>query len=103
VVNLVSASTLTSAAFGKLHFITGTSANFTTTLPTPGGNAGKLMGFVVGKPANASKLYTLTTPAGVIGSRNASIIMWAGESVLLSSNGVDWQILEAHQIPLIRK
>ena len=45
VVNLTAASVLTAAAFGKLHFITGTAA-FTTTLPTPVGNAGKTMAFI---------------------------------------------------------
>ncbi|MDI2076042.1 MULTISPECIES: hypothetical protein [Bradyrhizobium] len=98
VVNLTAASTLTTAAFGKLHFITGTAA-FTTTLPTPVGNAGKMFAFLVGNAANATKLFTLTTPAGAIGRSGASIIMWANESVLLRSNGTDWDVLQSKQIP----
>ncbi|MET3995052.1 hypothetical protein ABID65_006718 [Bradyrhizobium sp. S3.9.2] len=98
VVNLTAASTLTSAAFGKLHFITGAAA-FTTTLPTPVGNAGKLIGFVVGNAASATKTFTLTTPAGAIGRSGASIVMWTNESVLLRSNGADWQVLQAKQLP----
>ncbi|MFZ5692460.1 MAG: hypothetical protein ACOY5F_14520 [Pseudomonadota bacterium] len=102
VVGLNASSTLTSAAFGKLHFLTG-GANFTTTLPTPVGNTGKLIAFLVGKAANASKLYTITTPAGVIGRSGASIVMWANESVLLRSNGTDWEVVQAKQIPFVGK
>lgn len=102
VVNLTSASTLTSAAFGKLHLITGVTA-FTTTLPTPVGNAGKMMAFIVGPAASATKLFTLLTPAGSIGRSGSSIVMWADESVLLRSNGVDWQVLEAKQHPFLGK
>lgn len=98
VVGLNAASTLTSAAFGKLHFITG-AANFITTLPTPVGNTGKLIALLVAKPASASKLYTIATPAGVIGRSGASIVMWANESVLLRSNGTDWEVLQSKQIP----
>lgn len=94
VVNLTAASALTASAFGKLHFLTGTTVNFTTTLPTPVGNAGKVIGFIVGSNTEASKLYTLTTPAGAIGRSGASIVMWANESVLLRSNGVNWQVLK---------
>ncbi|UPK31816.1 hypothetical protein IVB18_26160 [Bradyrhizobium sp. 186] len=103
VVNLTAASALTASAFGKLHFLTGTTVNFTTTLPTPVGNAGKVIGFIVGSNTEASKLYTLTTPAGAIGRSGASIVMWANESVLLRSNGVNWQVLEAKQIPFLGK
>ncbi|WP_035675118.1 hypothetical protein [Bradyrhizobium liaoningense] len=100
VVNLTSASTLTSAAFGKLHLITGVTA-FTTTLPTAVGNAGKMMAFIVGPAASATKLFTLSTPAGSIGRSGSSIVMWASESVLLRSNGADWQVLEGKQHPFI--
>lgn len=100
VVNLTAASTLTASAFGKLHFITGTAA-FATTLPTPVGNAGKLIGFIVGAVASASKLFTLTTPAGAIGRSGSSIVMWANESVLLRSNGSDWEVLQSKQIPFV--
>ncbi|UGX98713.1 hypothetical protein G6321_00027810 [Bradyrhizobium barranii subsp. barranii] len=100
VISLTAASTLTSAAFGRLHFITGTAA-FTTTLPTPVGNAGKMIGFLVGKAASATKLFTLTTPAGLIGRMTGAIVMWANESVLLRSNGTDWEVLSAKQIPFV--
>lgn len=101
VVNLTAASTLTSAAFGKLHFITGTSANYTTTLPSPVSNAGKMIGFLVGNPASSTKLYTIATPAGNIGRSGSSIVMWANESVLLRSNGADWEVLQSKQIPFV--
>jgi hypothetical protein len=102
VISLTVASTLTTAAFGRLHFITGTAA-FTTTLPTPVGNAGKMIGFLVGNAANATKLFTLTTPAGVIGRGTTSIVMWANESALLRSNGTDWEVLQSKQIPFVGK
>lgn len=98
VISLTTTSTLNTTAFGRLHFITG-SASFTTTIPTPVGNAGKVIAFIVGDAANATKLFTLTSPAGVIGRSGSSIVMWANESVLLRSNGVDWQVLQSKQIP----
>ncbi len=99
-VNLNAASVLTSAAFGKLHFISGVTA-FTTTLPTPVGNSGKVLAFLVAAAASATKLYTILTPAGAIGRSGDHIVMWAHESVLLRSNGTNWEVLEAKQIPFV--
>lgn len=94
VVSLTTTATLTSSAFGKLHVISGTSAAYTVTLPTPVGNGGAVMGFQVDLPAAASKLYTLSTPSGVIGKQGASFIMWASETVFLRSDGTNWAVID---------
>ncbi|MBR0747392.1 hypothetical protein JQ582_25995 [Bradyrhizobium japonicum] len=95
---ITGAVTLTSTAFSRLHQISGTSAAYTITLPTPVGNAGAMIGLVVANTTAATKLYTVASPSGNVG-RRTSIVMWAAESVLLLSNGTDWTIIEARQMP----
>jgi len=97
---LTGATTLTSTAFSRFHVISGTSANYTVTLPTPVGNSGALIALMVAVPASASKLYTVASPSGKVG-RQTSLVMWASESLLIRSNGVDWNIIEARQIPFV--
>ena len=97
-VAITGAVALTTAALGKLHLISGT-ASYTVTLPTPVGNAGALIGFTVDNLTNATKLYTIASPAGTVG-RFASLVMWAGETILIRSNGTNWAILDARRNPM---
>jgi hypothetical protein len=61
------------------------------------------MAFMVDLPANASKLYTLSTPAGVIGRQGAGFVMWASETVVLRSDGTNWQVLDGKPVPFSGK
>ncbi len=94
-------ATITSTGFGKLHLVSGTASNYTITIPTPVGNTGALLAFIVDLPAAASKVYTISTPSGVIGRQGASFIMWASETVLLCSNGTNWQVVDGRPVPMV--
>lgn len=87
-VPITAAVTLTSTAFGKMHVCTGTTANYTVTLPAVSGNAGKVIGF---RMANAlTKLVTLDGNAAETIDSVATRIMWSGEVAILECDGASW-------------
>lgn len=98
-VAITTTTTLTSSAFGKLHLISGASA-YAVTLPTPVGNTGAVIALSVDGAANASKTYTIASPSGKVG-RNTSLVMWAHEQLVVRSDGTNWVIVGARQIPLV--
>ncbi|MCW2077832.1 UNVERIFIED_ORG: hypothetical protein M2193_000007 [Bradyrhizobium japonicum] len=100
VVAVTAAATLTSSAFGKLHLISGTSSSYTVTLPTPVGNTGAIIALSVDNPTNATKLYTIASPSGNVG-RATSLVMWAYEQLVIRSDGANWVIVSAKQIPFV--
>lgn len=80
---------LDATAYGKLHVCTGTSADYTVTLPAP--SAGKIIGFRFAPLAALSKLVTIARNgsekiAGVAANR----VFWANEMLVLLSDGTDW-------------
>jgi hypothetical protein len=93
-------TTLTSSAFGVLHLITGTSANYTITLPTPVGNTGKVILLHVGSPTVATKLYGVTTPSGNIDGETTQY-MWANEIACIRSDGTNWVKLFGRSVPMV--
>lgn len=100
VVSVTTTTTLTSSAFGKLHLISGTAANYTVTLPTPVGNTGAIIALSVDNSTNATRLYTISSPSGNVG-RDTSLVMWSHEQLVIRSDGTDWVIVSARQIPFV--
>jgi len=98
----VSVTTATTATLGTLHVCSGTSANYTVTLPSVSGNAGKLIAFRM-SPA-LTKLVTLDAGSGVtiygFSVSGRTRIMWAEESVLLYCDGSNWFRLAGTTIPM---
>lgn len=98
-VSITGATTLTPAAFGKMHVCTETTADYTVGLPAAAGNAGKLLGIRI---ANAcTKLVTLDGNASELIDGAASRVMWAGESALLLCDGVGWTKVAGKSIPMV--
>jgi hypothetical protein len=89
-VPISAATTLTNSAFGKMHKVSGTSADYTITLPAASGNAGKIIGFRVLGASSASKLYTLDGNASETIDGATTRILWAEESALLLCDGSNW-------------
>lgn len=89
--NLTSATTVTIS--GVERFLTGdaTAASFTTTIPTPVGNAGYKI--VCKKIDNTINTWTISTPAGLIDTASTVIIKYSLDSVTLESNGTNWYII----------
>lgn len=87
-VAITGTTTLTSAAFGKMHVCSGTSANYTVTLPSPTGNAGKLIGFRMAP--GLTKLVTLSRNSADVIDGATSRVMWSKETAVLLTDGTDW-------------
>lgn len=86
--SITGAATLTSAAVGKMHVCSGTTADYTIALPSAVGNAGKLIGFRMA--TGLTKLVTLDAGAGVTIDGSQMRIMWAHEAAVLMSDGAHW-------------
>jgi hypothetical protein len=95
---ITGATTLTSSAFGKLHICSGTTADYTVTLPAVSGNTGKIIGLRM-SPA-LTKLVTIDGDgAETIDGANTRV-MWAQEVAWLYCNGVTWTKIAGKSRPL---
>ncbi len=89
---------------GTLHIFSdsGSPANYTWNLPSPSGNANKLIGIQV-SPAMA-KILTVDAGSGVIingtTSANRTRKMWAKETAILKCDGSNWSVVAATFNPM---
>lgn len=97
-VSITGTTALTSAAFGKLHVCSGTSANYTVTLPSPTGNAGRWIGVRM-SPA-LTKFVTIAKNGSETINGAASRLMWANEAATLLCDGTNWFKLSGRSIPM---
>lgn len=86
------------ATLDAMHVCSGTSVDYTVTLPTAVGNAGRMMAF---RMSNAlTRLVTLDGNASETIDGEATRIMWAGESAVLISDGSQWLKISGRTIPM---
>jgi hypothetical protein len=79
-----------SATANRMHVVTGTSADYTITLPVSPA-AGTVVGFAVGNQAAASKQYKLDAGAGVVvAGRTRYLVLLFGNTALLLWDGAKW-------------
>ena len=98
IVSVTGNVTLTSTAFGKLHVCTGTTADYTITLPAASGNTGKIITFQM---SNAlTKLVTLDGNASETIDGALTRIMWANEAATLYCNGTGWTKIAGKSVPM---
>lgn len=97
-VSIAGATTLDATAFGKNHVCTGTTADYPVVLPSPSGNAGKLIGFRMADVL--TKLVTLDAGAGVTIDGQQTRVMWAGETAWLLCDGVGWTKVAGKSRPM---
>jgi hypothetical protein len=76
------------AVIGRLNVCSGTSANYTVTLPAVSGNSGKYIGFRMA--AGLTKLVTLEGDGTETIDGATTRVMWAGETALLYCDGSTW-------------
>jgi hypothetical protein len=90
-VSVTGTDTLDSTAFGKLHLLSGTAADYTVTLPTAVGNAGKSIAF--------KGVFALTKKVTLDGNSTQTIDGWltkdivSGKSLIIISDGTNWNIV----------
>jgi hypothetical protein len=106
-VSITGGATLDAEAYGQMHVIAGSSANYTINLPTPATpDLGKVIGFRVAHAAFATKLYTLDAGATrtIAGYPNAQTrTLWKDEIVylmLVGTTGVCWLRIGGALIPM---
>ena len=98
-VSVTGATTLGSSAFGKLHQCSGTSADYTVTLPAVSGNAGKIIGFQMSTAL--TKLVTLDGNGSETIDGATTRVMWAGETAVLYCDGTSWTKIGGKTIPMV--
>jgi hypothetical protein len=88
----------TTATISRMHVCSGTTADYTITLPAASGNTGKLIGF---RMSNAlTQLVTLDGNASETIDGLTTRVMWAGESAILLCDGSNWFKIAGKSIPL---
>lgn len=102
-VSISAETTLTNAAFGKMHVISGLTENYPIFLPDVTGNAGKIIGFRVAHYSGANKLYTLTRSGGASIDGTITRVLHAGESAILLCDGIAWRKIAGQTIPFTCK
>lgn len=100
----VSITGATTATISKQHVVTGTSADYTITLPAASGNSGKFLSFRFG-PAltDLSKVITLDGNASETIDGSVIRLCWAGESCILYCDGSNWFKIAGKTIPMVCK
>ena len=94
----ISVTGTATATISRMHVCSGTSADYTVTLPAASGNAGKLIGF---RMANGlTKFVTLDGNASETIDGLTTRVMWAGESAILLCDGSNWFKIAGRSIPL---
>lgn len=89
------------ATISRMHLCTGTSADYTVTLPTAVGNTDKLIGFLFGPTlTQLSKLVTLDGNASETMNGVLTKVLWAGEACVLKSDGSNWNVVDYKANPM---
>lgn len=96
-VSITGTTTLTGSAFGKMHVCSGTTSNYTVTLPAVSGNAGKLIGFRMA--SGLTRLVTLDGNASETIDGATSRVLWALESAVLYCDGSAWTKISGRTVP----
>lgn len=94
----VSVTDAVTATIGKMHVCSGTTADYTVTLPAASGNAGKLIGFRM--DTGLTKFVTLDGNASEKINNALTRLMWAGESAILLCDGSNWFKIAGLSIPM---
>ncbi len=84
----ISITSATTATISRQHIISGTSSNYTVTLPAASGNTGKFIGLRISP--SATKLFTIDGNASETIDGSLTRIMWSGESATLYCDGSNW-------------
>ncbi len=83
---------------GRMHACSGSSSDYTVTLPPASGNAGKFVG--VRMSASLSRLVKLKgNSSDLIDGKNERV-MWRSESAVLMCDGVSWSKISGKTVPV---
>ena len=83
---------------GRMHSCSGSSSDYTVTLPPASGNAGKFVG--VRMSAALSRLVKLKGNSSELIDGKNERVMWRGESAVLMCDGGSWSKISGKTIPV---
>lgn len=95
----ISITGATTATISRMHVCSGTSADYTVTLPTAASNAGKFIGFRMA--TGLTKIVTLDGNGSETIDGATTRLMWAGEAVVLMSDGSNWARINGKSLPMM--
>jgi hypothetical protein len=96
----VSVTTTATATIGRMHHCTGTSADYTVTLPAASGNTGKLIGFRMGSTTALTKIVTIDGNSSETIDGATTRVMWSNEVAILLCDGSNWFKVAGKSIPM---
>ncbi|QEL18517.1 collagen-like protein [Limnoglobus roseus] len=94
----ISVTTTATATISRMHGCSGTTSDYTVTLPTAVGNAGKLIGFRMA--AGLTKLVTLDGNGSETIDGTLTRVMWSGEACILLCDGTGWTKIAGKTRPM---
>jgi hypothetical protein len=97
----ISITGATTATISRMHVASGTSADYTITLPACASNAGKFIGFRMAPIASLSKLVTLDANSTETIDGSLTRVMWAEESAILLCDGTNWFKIAGKSRPMM--
>ena len=97
----ISVTTTATATISRMHVCSGTTSDYTVTLPAASGNAGKLIGFRMA--TGLTKLITIDGNSTETIDGATTRIMWAGESCILLCDGSNWFKIAGKTIPIVQR
>lgn len=95
----VAINTTATLQLNKMHVCSGTTADYTVTLPPVAGNAGKIIG--VRMSMSLTKYVTVKGDGTELIDGTNTRLMWAGESAILLCDGVVWSKIAGKTIGMI--
>lgn len=96
--NAISVTGAVTATAGRLHVCTGTTADYTVTLPSIASTIGQSMAFVMGSAL--TRLVTLDANAAELIDGALIRIMWANEAAIIYNNGTQWVKISGKSLPM---
>lgn len=96
--NPVSVTTTANLTIGKHHVCSGTSADYTVTLPAVSGNAGKLLSIEMS--GALTKLVTVDGNGSETIDGATTRVMWARETAVLLCDGTQWTKIGGKSVPM---
>lgn len=94
----VSITQAVTATISKWHVVTGTTSDYTVTLPAVSGLAGKYLGIRIAQAC--TKMITIDGNASETIDGELTRVMWAGETAVLKCDGATWQKVAGKFLPM---
>jgi hypothetical protein len=90
----------TTATIDRWHRCTGTSANYTLTLPAASGNTNHFIGIIMGSTSTLTRLVTVDGNASETIDGSLTRVMWSNEVAVLKCDGSNWNKVAGKSIPM---